>query len=54
MHQACVFENQHQNNKSNKVLTHVIIDAFQKGQISLALREAFEAVHIKLNNKQPY
>ncbi len=54
MHQARVFENQDQYKKSNKVLTHVIINAFWKGAISLAMKGAFKEFQVKQNNKQPY
>jgi hypothetical protein len=54
MHQACVFVNQQQYNKSNESLTHIINEAYQQGVISVSPKEAFEAFQVKLNNKQHY
>jgi hypothetical protein len=54
MHQACVFINQQQYNKSNELLTCIINEAHQQGIISASLKEAFEAFQVKLNNKQLY
>jgi hypothetical protein len=54
MHQACVFTNQQQYNKSNEVLTRIISKAHHQGIISDSLKEAFEAFQVKLNNKQIY
>jgi hypothetical protein len=51
MHQACVFINQDQYNKSNELLTCIINEAHQQGIISASLKEAFEAFQVKLNNK---
>jgi hypothetical protein len=54
MHQACVFINQQQYNKSNELLTRIINEAHHQGTISDSLKEAFEAFQVKLNNKQLY
>ena len=54
MHQACVFINQQQYKKSNELITHIINEGHQQGLISASLKEAFEALQVKLNNKQPY
>ena len=54
MHQACVFENKHQYDMSNKILTNVISNAFTKGDIKQPLKEALEAFQIKLNNKRRF
>ena len=54
MHQACVFINQQQYNKSNELLTRIINEAHHQGIISDSLKEAFEAFQVKLNNKQLY
>jgi hypothetical protein len=54
MHQACVFINQQQYNKSNDLLTHIINEANHQGIISDSLKEAFEAFQVKLKNKQLY
>jgi hypothetical protein len=54
MHQACVFENQQQYNKSNELLTYIINESYQQGVISVSLKEVFEAFQVKLNNKQHY
>jgi hypothetical protein len=54
MHQACVFINQQQYNKSNAFLTCNINEAHQQGLISASLKEAHEAFQVKLNNKQQY
>jgi hypothetical protein len=54
MHQACVYINQKQHNKSNELLTHITKEAHHQGIISDSLKEAFEAFHVKLNNKQLY
>jgi hypothetical protein len=53
MHQARVFINQKQYNKSNELLTRIINEAHH-GIISDSLKEAFEAFQVKLNNKQLY
>jgi hypothetical protein len=54
MHQACVYENKEQYNKSNAVLTGVIRDAFNNGVIDQSLKNAIEKFQVKLNNKQRY
>jgi hypothetical protein len=54
MHQACVFINQQQYNKSNQILTRITNEAHHQGIISASLKEAFEAFQLKLNNKQLY
>jgi hypothetical protein len=54
MHQACVFINQKQYNKSNKLITRIIKEAHHQGIISDSLKEAFKAFQVKLNNKQLY
>ena len=54
MHQACVFENKEQYNKSNAVLTGVIRDAFNNGVIDESSKNAIEKFQVKLNNKQRY
>jgi hypothetical protein len=54
MHQACVFVNQQQYNKSNELFTNITNEAYQQGVISVSLKEAFEAFQVKLNNKQHY
>ncbi len=54
MHQACVFINQKQYNKSNKLLTCIIKEAHHQGFISDSLKEAFKVFQVKLNNKQLY
>jgi hypothetical protein len=52
MHQACVFINQKQYNKSNELLTRIIKEAHHQGFISNLVKEAFIAFQVKLNNKQ--
>ncbi len=52
MHQACVFINQKQYNKSNELLTHIIKEAHHQGFISNLVKEAFKAFQVILNNKQ--
>jgi hypothetical protein len=54
MHQACVFINQQQYNKSNELLTCIINEAHHQGILSDSIIEAFEAFQAKLNNKQLY
>jgi hypothetical protein len=54
MHQACVFINQKQCNKSNELLMCIIKEAHHQGIISDSLKEAFEAFQVKLINKQLY
>jgi hypothetical protein len=54
MHQACLFMNQKQYNKSNELLTCIIKEAHHQGIISDSLKEAFKAFQVKLNNKQLY
>ena len=54
MHQACVYENKKQYDKSNGVLTGVIRDAFNNGVIDQSLKNAIEKFQVKLNNKQRY
>ena len=54
MHQACVFINQQQYNKSNELLTRIINEAHHQGIISDSLKKAFEVFQVKLNNKQLY
>jgi predicted transglutaminase-like protease len=54
MHQASVFINQEQYNKSNKLLTRIIKEAHHQGFIGNSLKEAFEVFQVKLNNKQLY
>jgi hypothetical protein len=54
MHQACVFVNQQQYNKSIELLTHIKNKAYQQGVISVSLKEAVDAFQVKLNNKQHY
>jgi hypothetical protein len=54
MHQACVFINQQQYNKSNELLNPIINEAHHQGIISASLKEAFGAIQVKLNNKQLY
>ncbi len=54
MHQACVYINQKQYNKSNELLTRIINKAHHQGIISDSLKEACEAFEGKLNNKQLY
>ena len=52
MHQACVYENKEQYNKSNAVLTGFLRDAFNNGVIYESLKNAIEKFQVKLNNKQ--
>ncbi len=52
MHQASVYENKEQYNKSNAVLTGVVRDAFNNGVINESLKNAIENFQVKLNNKQ--
>jgi hypothetical protein len=52
MHQACVFINQKQYNKSNELLARIIKEAHHQGIISDSFKEAFEVFQVKLNNKQ--
>ena len=54
MHQACVYENKEQYNKSNALLTGVIRDALNNGVIDKSLKNAIEKFQVKLNNKQRY
>jgi hypothetical protein len=54
MHQASVFINQQQYNKSNELLTRIINEAHHQGIISDSLKEGFETFQVKLNNKQLY
>ncbi len=54
MHQACVFINQKQYNKSNELLTRIIKEAHHQGFISNSLTEAINAFQVKVNNKQLY
>jgi hypothetical protein len=54
MHQACIYENKEQYNKSNAVLTGVLRDAFNNGVIYESLKNAIEKFQVKLNNKQRY
>jgi hypothetical protein len=54
MHQACVFINQQQYNKSNELLTRIRNEAHNQGIISASLKKAFEAFQVKLNHKQLY
>jgi hypothetical protein len=44
MHQACVFINQKQYNKSNELLTRIIKEAHHQGFISDSLKEAFKGL----------
>ena len=54
MHQACVFINQKQYNKSNELLPCIIKEAHHQGILSDSLKEALGAFQVKLNNKQLY
>ncbi len=54
MHQASVFTDQKQYNKSNELLTHIIKEAHHQGILSDSLKEAFKVFQVKLNNKQIY
>jgi hypothetical protein len=54
MHQACVFINQKQYNKSNELLTCIIKKAHHQGILSDSLKKALEAFQVKLNSKQLY
>jgi hypothetical protein len=50
MHQAGVFINQKQYNKSNELLTCIIKETHHQGIISDSLKEALEVFQVKLNN----
>jgi len=54
MHQACVFENQHQYRRSHEILTSVIANAFEKGDIDQSLKEAIEGLQVKMKLKETY
>ena len=54
MHQACVFENKEQYNKSHQILTNVICDAFCLGILNQAVKDAIEAFQVKLHLKESY
>ncbi len=54
MHQACVFENKEQFNKSNQILSTVISDAFNLGSVNQVLKDAIEAFQVKLLVKESY
>ncbi len=54
MHQACVYENKEQYNKSSALLTSVIRDALNNGVIDESLKNVIEKFQVKLNNKQRY
>jgi hypothetical protein len=54
MHQACVFENKEQFNKSNQILSTAISDAFNLGSVNQVLKDAIEAFQVKLLVKESY
>jgi hypothetical protein len=54
MHQACVFENKEQFNKSNQILSTVISDAFNLGSVNQVVKDAIEAFQVKLLVKESY
>jgi hypothetical protein len=54
MHQACVFENQAQYKKANRILTSVIKEALKKHHIGKGLYEAIFQFQVQLNEKQSY
>jgi hypothetical protein len=54
MHQACVFENQAQYEKSNRILTSVIKEALKKRHISQGLYETISQFQVQLNKKQSF
>ena len=54
MHQACVFENKEQYNKSNQILSTVISNAFRLGTVNQVLKDAIEAFQVKLLVKESY
>ena len=54
MHQACVFENKEQYNKSNQILSTLISDAFLLRTVNQVLKDAIEAFQVKLLVKEFY
>jgi hypothetical protein len=54
MHQACVFENKEQFNKSNQIFSTVISDAFNLGSVNQVVKDAIEAFQVKLLVKESY
>jgi hypothetical protein len=54
VHQACVFENKEQYNKSNQILSTVISDVFGLGTVNQVLKDAIEAFQVKLLVKEYY
>ncbi len=54
MHQACVFENKEQYNKSNQILSTVISNASRLGTVNQVLKDAIEAFQVKLLVKESY
>jgi hypothetical protein len=54
MHQACVFENKEQYNKSNQILSTIISDAFRLGTVNQVLKDTIEAFQVKLLVKESY
>jgi hypothetical protein len=54
IHQACVFENKEQYNKSNQILSTVISNAFHLGTVNQVLKDAIEAFQVKLLVKETY
>jgi hypothetical protein len=54
MHQACVFENQHQYSWSNGVLTEVISRLLEDGSINQKTKDAIETFQSRMSGKERY
>jgi hypothetical protein len=54
MHQACMFENKSQYEKSNNILTSVINEALKKHHIGKDLYKAISQFQVQLNEKTSY